>query len=86
MNFKSMASFWIRRFNTPNPPCFLGRQIMSQAAKELHLTPESVFLRHKHWRLILSNYSTIFGGNLIVPIAKIGSEVMTELARASFPA
>ena len=72
--------------NDLQTPLFLGLPTMSQDASELHLIPSSVFFLHKQCRLILYNWVTIFGGNLMVPIGNIISDVIKEFMRDSLPA
>ena len=67
----------------PSPPLCLGLQTLSQAAKELHFPPCSVFFVHRHLLLSLSRSSRIFGGNRSAQSAKIMSEVMIVFRRES---
>ena len=53
----------------PEAPCFLGLQTISQAARELHFSPCSIFLVQIHLLLILSSISSSFGENLSVHMA-----------------
>ena len=63
----------------------LGWQTMSQAARELQESPFSIFLVHKHLRLILSRSSIMLAGNLRVQRAKMIREAVTELSSDNFP-
>ena len=69
----------------PKPPFFLGRQTKSQAAKELHLSPYSVFLVQRHLRLILSRISISLGGNLRVHMANTIRDVTEAFNQESLP-